>query len=110
MARLRPGVTVEMARTELSGIQHRLASLYTGYMKGNLAPSRVDVTSYRYTLVEHARPALIALIAAVAVIWLIGCANIANLMLARGMARQREIAVRGALGGKPLAHCSPAIH
>jgi predicted permease len=98
VARLRPGVTVEMARTELSAIQHRLASLYTGYMKGNLAPSHVDVTSYRYTLVEHARPALIALIAAVAVIWLIGCANIANLMLARGMARQREIAVRGALG------------
>jgi predicted permease len=98
VARLRPGVTVEMARTELSAIQHRLASLYTGYMKGNLAPSHVDVTSYRYTLVEHARPALIALIAAVAVIWLIGCANIANLLLARGMARQREIAVRGALG------------
>jgi predicted permease len=98
VARLRQGVTVEMARTELSGIQHRLAPLYTGYMKGDLAPSRVDVTSYRYTLVERARPALIALIAAVAVTWLIGCANIANLMLARGMARQREIAVRGALG------------
>jgi predicted permease len=98
VARLRPGVTVEMARTELSGIQHRLSSFYTGFMKGDLSPSRVDVIAYRYALVEHARPALIALIAAVAVIWLIGCANIANLMLARGLARQREIAVRGALG------------
>jgi predicted permease len=98
IARLRPGVTTATARVELSGIQQRLATLYTKHFKGEMAPSRVDLTDYRFTLVAQARPAVLALMAAVAVIWLIACVNIANLMLARGMARQREIAVRGALG------------
>jgi predicted permease len=98
IARLGPGMKPDTARTEVSGIQQRLTPLYTGYMTGTFVPSKVEVTRYRESLVRHARPALLALVGAVLVIWLIACANVANLMLARGVARQREIAVRGSLG------------
>ncbi len=98
IARLKRGTTTPAVETELSGIQKRLAPLYSKELLGNLGPERVTVVRYRDTLVKDSRPALLALITAVAIMWLIACANVANLMLARGMARQREIAVRGALG------------
>ena len=97
IARIRKELGTAAATAELTTIQQALAPLYT-IGKGEFAPSRVKLTGYRESLTKDARPALIALLAAVAVIWLIACANVANLMLARGMARQREIAVRGALG------------
>jgi predicted permease len=97
IGRMQKGASIQAAQAELSSIQQRLAPLY-GKENVDLAPSRVDAVRYRDTLVKDARPALRALLLAVAIIWLIACANVANLMLARGMARQREIAVRGALG------------
>jgi predicted permease len=97
IARLGDGVTIPRAEAELSGIQAHLARLNT-MMAADKAPSRVQAAIYRDTLVKDARPALQALLVAVGIIWLIACANVASLMLARGMARQREIAVRGALG------------
>jgi predicted permease len=98
IGRMQKGATLAAVRAELSAIQQRLAPLYGKEAASDLAPSRVEVTRYRDTLVKNARPALRALLLAVGIIWLIACANVANLMLARSMSRQREIAVRGALG------------
>ncbi len=98
IGRMQRGSSIPAVQAELSSIQKSLAKLYAADNLGQLIPSNVEAVRYRDTLVKDARPALKALLLAVGIIWLIACANVANLMLARGMARQREIAVRGALG------------
>lgn len=95
VAKLKPGVSIERARSELAGIQARIA--------GENPKGRYDVQSLRVTplqeeLAAGARPALLVLLAAVSFVLLIACANIANLLLARGAARQKEIAIRIAIG------------
>lgn len=91
---LKPGIELSQAQAEASTIANQLAQAYPKENAGRGA----KVEFFRELMVGGVRPMLRLLFAAVGVILLIACANLANLLLARGLARQREIAVRAALG------------
>jgi predicted permease len=94
IARLRRDATVERAQAEMNTISTRLQR---DFPEDNAGWGAVVLPLHR-DLVEDVRPALLMLLGAVACVLLIACANVANLVLARTLDRQRELAVRSALG------------
>lgn len=95
VARLKPGVSLERARADMNAIAQRLEQAYPGTNVGwgvTLTPLAEQMVGNDLRLV------LLAFMGAVACMWLLACVNVANLMLMRGVSRQREIAIRASLG------------
>ncbi len=97
VARLAPGVTIEQARADLGAVA---AGLARAYPKEN-DRTGATVIWLRDEVTRQSRTMLLALVGASAAVLLIACANLASLLLARAVARQRELAVRLAMGARP---------
>src|SRR5262249_35573532 len=93
-AKLQPGTGLQAAQAELDGICARLSSQYPAEDSG----MKLTVIRLQEETTEPARKGLMVLLTAVSFLLLIACANVGNLLLVRGVKRQREIAVRAALG------------
>lgn len=98
VARLRPGASVEKAQAALNTVSSNLAAQYPNsnrYIRAAIAPLRDDLT-------KNVRESLLALLGASALIVLIACVNVANLLMVRAVGRRHETCVRMALGGGRL--------
>ena len=94
VARLRPGIGLKQAQTQISATNARLGQVYPDTNKG----WEVRLVTLHDLLVREVKPSLLILFGAVAFVLLIACANVANLLLARAASRQKEVAIRTAMG------------
>jgi|HubBroStandDraft_1064217.scaffolds.fasta_scaffold01905_8 putative ABC transport system permease protein len=98
IGRLKPGVALEQARAELERIARRMDNQYPAPWKGIHAAAKVRVVSLQKQLTAGSETASAVLMGAVGFLLLIACGNVANLFLARAVARRKEIAMRTAVG------------
>lgn len=94
-ARLRPGLEIETARPQFARFVAAMKQKYPDYYRPTFD---VSLATLREQVVGRVRPALLLLLGAVGLVLLMACGNIANLLLARGESRQKELAIRAAMG------------
>jgi predicted permease len=97
LGRLKPGVSVERVHADLTAVADRLRTTYPNLMGAN---EGIGLRSFHEYVVGTIRPTMMILLGAVALVLLVTCGNLANLLLARGSARRQEVVLRAALGAK----------
>jgi putative ABC transport system permease protein len=105
VARLAPGVTPAAASAELSALQRRIGAEFEEERNHSQAPA----IPLHEAVTGSVRPVLLVLLGAVSFVLLLACANVANLTLARGAGRQRDVAVRAAMGARPWHLARPQL-
>ncbi|OLC52225.1 MAG: hypothetical protein AUH43_00580 [Acidobacteria bacterium 13_1_40CM_65_14] len=101
VARLNPGVSVEQARGELASVARTIAERYPPVLQRMASELSLPMWPFADDVVGRSRRMLLVLMGVVGFVLLIGCADVANLMLTRSGSRQRELAIRSALGASP---------
>jgi predicted permease len=102
VARLKPGVTLDQARADLAAAARVLAPQYPANLRGMADQLTFPAGPFNEEIVGRSRRLLLVLMGAVGIVLLICCADVANLMLTRSAGRQRELAVRSALGASQV--------
>src|SRR5207248_4310057 len=102
VARLKPGISIEQASAEMTTLVKPLVEHYPPVLAPFMSGISIPVVPFNEEVAGRSRRLLLVLMSAVGIVLLIGCADVANLILTRSSSRHPEIAIRSSLGAGPV--------